>query len=73
MALWSKWVTSSISLLKVCIALGSEGFLSGKEVFIKGRVGIVLGYEFRYFAVGGEFEYLYEAEPQFRCVYVRGG
>lgn len=40
MGLQSKWVSSSISLLKVCVALGSEVFLSGEKVFVEGRVGI---------------------------------
>lgn len=38
MGLQSKLVKSSISLLKVCIALGSEEFLGGEKVCSKGRV-----------------------------------
>lgn len=37
MGLQSKLVKSSISLLKVCIALGSEEFLGGEKVCSKGR------------------------------------
>lgn len=40
-------------------------------MFVKGRVGIALGYASRPFAAGGETESLDEAEPQFRCVYER--
>lgn len=41
MKLQSKWVSSSISLLKAHKALGSEEFLSDEKIWRKGRVQIV--------------------------------
>lgn len=38
MGLQTKLVKSSISLLEVCIALGSEEFFGGEKVCSKGRV-----------------------------------
>lgn len=61
MGLCRKWVSSSISLQTICIALGSEKFLSGEKVYRKKKRTVnVLGYEFKYITLLTEFQYFTE-------------